>query len=203
MYVFFTLKIVVNPWLDRASSVGAAHASLPYLKCLLHSFFSSLTPATRLTEIQLVTNEIEAQIRTVTELLKLINESLTHCQLQVGYRTRDEMALFLINTAEVRSAFRTRDGRKIDPLDLAVSMKILPRIAGGSAAIRRTLIELLGITVTGLPFANEEELLPWLESWERDRRLAMLKDARFPRSAARLCLMWDRLESEGFTSYWL
>ena len=38
---------------------------------------------------------------------------------------------------------------------------------------------------------------------EKEGRKASIDGARFPKTAARLCLMWHRLQQEGFTSYWL
>ena len=35
------------------------------------------------------------------------------------------------------------------------------------------------------------------------RLTGSIADADYPRTAARLCLMWERLETDGFTSYWL
>lgn len=161
------------------------------------------TRATRLSELNNLSASSIALIQSSIDLLKRINECLTCSQLQVGYRTRDEMILFLLNADEVRSAFRTRDGQPVDPLDLVLSMKILPRIVGGSNAIRRTLLGLLGITIQGQPYNDEDAVKSQVDKWDKARRPATLAGAKLPRSAARLCLMWDRLEAEGFTSYWL
>lgn len=159
--------------------------------------------ASRLSELNSISNETRSKITGAIELLKRINDSLIHSQLQVGYRIRDEIAIFLVNAEEVASAFRTNDDTKIDPLDLAIAMKILPRIAGGSNSIRRTLIGLIGISIQGRPYESEEDVQSQLEEWDRTKRPTAISGATLPRSAARLCLMWDRLESEGFTSYWL
>jgi hypothetical protein len=109
----------------------------------------------------------------------------------------------MLNAEEVRSSFRSRHNKAVDPLDLALSMKILPRIVGGSNAIRRTLLGLLGLAIQGQPFDNEDVIGSQVENWDKAGRPAALDRAKLPRSAARLCLMWDRLETEGFTSYWL
>ena len=43
----------------------------------------------------------------------------------------------------------------------------------------------------------------FLERWEAAGRPNSLPEALFPRTAARLCLMWERLVVEGFTSFWI
>jgi hypothetical protein len=166
----------------------------------IHYWYSR---ASRLSELTQINGSMSVIIQSAIELLKVINASLTQSQLQVGYRTRDEIVLFLINAEEVATSFRSRDNTKIDPVDLAISMKILPRIAGGSNAIRRTLMGLLGIAITGQPYDTDEDFASQVEAWDKSGRPSMLPGAKLPRSAARLCLMWDRLELEGFTSYWL
>ena len=57
-----------------------------------------------------------------------VNQLLAESQLQFGYRVRDEIALFCLAAQSVPAAFQTADGGQIGPLDLAVSMKVLPRI---------------------------------------------------------------------------
>jgi hypothetical protein len=159
--------------------------------------------ATQLSQLPAMDGQSQSIIQSSIDLLKRINDCLTYSQLQVGYRTRDEIVLFLLNAVEVRSSFRTHDNVEVDPLDLALSMKILPRIAGGSNAIRRTLLGLLGITIQLQPFENEDLADSQVSKWDKAGRPATLVGAKLPRSAARLCLMWDRLGTEGFTSYWL
>ena len=159
--------------------------------------------ATRLSQISNFNAASVAIIQSSIDLLKRINDCLTCSQLQVGYRTRDEIILFLLNAQEIRSSFRSRNDEVVDPLDLVLSMKILPRIVGGSNAIRRTLLGLLGLAIQGKPFDNEDLVDSQVDQWDKAGRTTTLVGAKLPRSAARLCLMWDRLETEGFTSYWL
>lgn len=144
-------------------------------------------------------NAVNKVIQTLTE----INRFLVHAQLQVGYRTRDEIALFLLHAREFESSFVTTEGKRVDPLDLVLQMKILPRIAGGSAPVRRVVLNLLGWAYTGKAFHEEDDARAVIENWDVSGRLGFIENARYPRTAARLCLMWDRLVSEGFTSFWL
>lgn len=143
------------------------------------------------------------RIREIIQVLTLLNGFLQPAQLQVGYRTRDEVALFVLHAGEVIDAFLTREGVQVDPLDLAISMKILPRLVGGSAAVRKAVLQLLGWAKAGRAFAVEDEAHTVLEEWNDDGRPGAFKDAPYPRVAARLCMMWERLLSEGYTSYWL
>jgi hypothetical protein len=39
--------------------------------------------------------------------------------MQLGYRTRDEIALFVLNAVDVQQSFQTLSGEAVDPLDLA------------------------------------------------------------------------------------
>ncbi|HEX2191494.1 MAG TPA: DUF3578 domain-containing protein [Longimicrobiaceae bacterium] len=143
------------------------------------------------------------RVRRTVDALATANASLAPAGLQVGYRTRDEAALFVLHAAETPDAWATRAGEPVDPLDLALGMKLLPRIAGGSDAVRRALLGLLGWARDGRGALAESDARALLEDWERAGRPAALPGARFPRTAARLALMWERLLAEGFTSFWL
>ncbi len=159
--------------------------------------------ATRISEADSSTPEYRHCAESATMLLQDVNQCLVHSQLQVGYRTRDEVILFLLNAEDSKEAFRTREGQSVDPLDLAIMMKVLPRLVGGSNAIRRTMMGLIGIAKGGQPFDNEDDAASAVEQWAIDGRPDAIEGARYPRTASRLCLMWDRLTSEGYTSFWL
>jgi hypothetical protein len=159
--------------------------------------------ATRLSELADLTPEERARVNEGVKSLIELNTILAPAQLQVGYRTRDEVALFLLHADDIRPFFRTTDGENVEPLDLAVQMKILPRIVGGSAGIRRVLLGILGWATTGTPYDHEEDVREIMETWDSRGRPGRLPEARFPAVAGRACLMMDRLQSEGFTSYWL
>ncbi len=160
-------------------------------------------PATRLSEADHSSFQFRTSAETATALLQQVNDCLMRCQLQVGYRTRDEVILFLVNAGEIADSFKTREGGQVDPLDLAIMMKVLPRLVGGSNAIRSTLIGLLGLANSGQPFVSEEDANSLVADWESENRPDALTNTKLPRTAARLCLMWDRLTAEGYTSFWL
>lgn len=142
------------------------------------------------------------RIRRVVEALGAVNRSLAPAGLQAGYRTRDEMALFLLHAAEIAPCFTTRAGEPVDPLDLALHMKILPRIVGGSGAVRRATLGLLGWAWSGTELRSEADGTRILDAWKAAGRPGTLPQARFGRTATRLCLMWERFLTEGFTSFW-
>jgi 5-methylcytosine-specific restriction enzyme B len=143
--------------------------------------------------------QVETVIRTLTE----VNNFLVGAQLQVGYRTRDETALFVLHAREVLDSFAGSDGKAVDPLDLALQMKVLPRIVGGSGAVRHALMQLLGWANGGVPLTLEDDARVVVEQWGQEGRTGALSGARFPRTAARLCIMWERMLAEGYTSFWL
>jgi len=159
--------------------------------------------AIRLPELRNLKDEEGKEVTRAVDALKDINKLLIPAQLQVGYRTRDEVALFLIHATEIRESFRGSRGEMVDPLDLALQMKILPRIIGGSISIRQVVLGLLGWAISGEPYKNDEDARPIFEDWENAGRPMAITEAKYPRFTARLCLMWERLLTEGYTSYWL
>jgi hypothetical protein len=159
--------------------------------------------ATRLSELARISAEDAALIARAVRALINLNQLLSPAQLQVGYRTRDEVALFLLHAEEICSYFRTSSGAAVDPLDLAILMKVLPRITGGSTGIRRVLLGIMGWAKEERPFNSDDDAREMLDQWEAEGRPGRLDGTRYPAVAARTCLMWDRLMAEGFTSYWL
>jgi len=140
------------------------------------------------------------KIKEVIDALTEINGILVNAQLQVGYRTRDEIIMFVLHAQEFTSHF---DSGNLKPLDLALQMKILPRIVGGSSPIRHVVLSLLGWAYNGQPFQSEEDAQSLLDEWIANGRAGSIKEAHYPHTSARLCLMLDRIKNEGFTSYWL
>ena len=99
---------------------------------------------------------------------------------QIGYRTRDDVALFCLHARPLAGTFRTADGVRIDPLDAAITMKVLPRLGGSRASIGAALRGLAAWTSDGGPG----------------------EPPRFPLTAARIERMRERLAADGFTSFW-
>lgn len=194
--------------LDRAFTLEIAEIDLS-LGCTSAPVAPSPWPAraffpraARLGELETRPDD-HAAIEEVVSVLTALNRLLAGAQLQVGYRVRDEIALFVLHAREVLASFVTRSGERVDPLDLALEMKILPRIAGGSAAVRAVVRDALGYAHRGLAATRDEEADALLARFQEAGRPPSLAGARFPRTAARLALMWGRLLGEGYTSYWL
>ena len=159
--------------------------------------------ARRLSQLEDLTQDDRKIISTSIEALEAANELLQHAQLQVGYRVRDELALFRLHAEPLREMMVDAEGETVDPLDVGLTMKLLPRISGGSNLIRRLLQELLGWAWQGDATIEEAKVDAAVSDWESAGAGEVLPGADYPRTAGRLCLMWQRLQSEGFTSYWL
>jgi hypothetical protein len=194
----FTLELSdvdLRSWAGSVNPQPAAHVSWPtsawHPRAISLGSFANANDGDR------------AAIDDVIDVLRQANVYLSTAQLQVGYRTRDEIALFVLHASDLRDSFRDRDRNPVDPLDLALQMKILPRIVGGSAPIRQTLRRLLGWAAGGTGEDADATADELTERWKKEGLPPSLPDSTFPRTAARLCMMWDRLVTEGFTSFWL
>ncbi len=129
------------------------------------------------------------RIGNIVETLITINNILQYGQLQFGYRLRDEIVLFCLAAQECISLFVTSSSGPVDPLDLAIAMKILPRIQGGGPVIRRIL----------------EDLQKWAspETGQSTDEPGTGHKVGFPLCAERIRLMAQRLKDTGFVSFWL
>lgn len=131
-------------------------------------------------------------VDSVVDKLVAINEMLYGANLQVGYRVRDEIVIYMLHNKQL----------ELMPEDMAfdyqLSQKILPRIQGSSLPVRRLLVELLNYC-GGINLSNtNDDLLDRLREHEDASGLAP-----YPRSSAKLITMLRRFEEDGFTSYWI
>lgn len=130
-----------------------------------------------------------ADVQQMIETLTRVNEILKEGQLQFGYRVRDEIVMFCLAAQQCLDSFTTADTGTVDTLDLAIAMKVLPRIQGGGVTVRR--------------------ILEGLEAWASSDSAGDTgepgtgENINFPFCAERLALMTRRLKESGFTSYWL
>lgn len=142
-------------------------------------------PALTLSEHPLQT---DPEVQRVIEALTIVNESLSQAQLQVGYRVRDEVAMFCLEAQRCPDQFTTAASGTVDPLDIAIAMKVLPRIQGS------------GNIISGLL----ESLTHWasaVESRMEDPGTGL--SYGFPFCEERLQLMQRRLRDTGFANYWI
>ncbi|MEM6785488.1 MAG: AAA family ATPase [Bacteroidota bacterium] len=133
--------------------------------------------------------------KTLTEADRLLRPA----GFAVGYRTRDEVALFVLHASESPDAFRMDDDTDIGASDLALMAKLLPRLAGGSRAFGEALHGLLGWAVAANPKSDTTALL---DAFARAGRPARFEEARFPFTAARLARMALEWADEGYASFW-
>lgn len=123
--------------------------------------------------------DVESEdVRSIVSFLSEINECLALAQLQIGYRVRDEIVLFCLLAQSWSESFTTMAADVVAPLDLALSMKVLPRIHGSGPHLVKALEQL-------------------------ESRISSSRVGQFPHSLAKLRSMLERLRSSGFTSYWL
>lgn len=141
----------------------------------------------------------ELVVRTTERLVK-INTLLEDIHAHVGFRVRDAICFYMI--------YNDRYGlmSEEEAFDWQLLQKILPRIQGSHASVRRVLLNLIkgaigsgaGVTV------NIEDLMqdasPLYMRWAAGQTLPT---AKHPQSTRKLAFMLRRLEEDGFTSFWL
>ena len=153
--------------------------------------------ALKLSDIEPVSPKQEKLINDTIAVLKDVNDCLKPAQLQVGYRVRDEVCLYLLHAQDLKDHFVDESGEKVQPLDLALHMKILPRIQGSSLAIHDTLERLLRWCLK----PQSQDIEEVVNKWKKEPQI--WKQSRYPHTAGRLLTMYARYQQEGFTSYWL
>lgn len=119
----------------------------------------------------------------------------------VGYRTRDEVALFALHAVEVSGAFRAQAGAPLDPLDVALLTKLVPRLDGARTPDRAAAYALLGWASTG-DAADARAAERLVDDWASEGRPAALVEARFPRTAARLARVAEGALEDGVATFW-
>ena len=139
---------------------------------------------------------MERVILAITEADALLAPS----GMGVGYRARDEAALFVLHASETPAAFRTASGDSVDPADLALLMKLVPRIDGARGPARDATYALLGWAVDGRPM-DARAAQVFVDAWAADGRPDVL-DGRFPRTAARLARVAEGALADGVASFW-
>lgn len=119
-------------------------------------------------------------VESTITVLQDVNDILQPLQQHVGYRVRDEIALFVENSGACIELFVDADNVRIDPLDLALFMKVLPRIQGSSGALSKALVA--------------------LDEWANGQNGI---DRALPICGERISLMRERLGHDGYASFWV
>ncbi len=114
-------------------------------------------------------SDIQRSVAAVAESARLLGDAAP------GYRARDEIALFVLHARETPDSFRTRRGVQVDPLDVALAAKLLPRLDADRSNLEPLLAWAAGQTARDA-----------VETWEASGRPATLPGARFGLTAARL-----------------
>jgi hypothetical protein len=135
----------------------------------------------------------ESTVRRITAELERLNQILKKANLQVGYRIRDEINFYIIEALEKELLAEN------NAFDKEILQKVLPRIQGSSAIIKKILLELFDF-FSGSNFSKENGQLA-AKVWNYYQ--ANQEDFKYPESAEKIAYMLRRFEEDGFTSYWL
>ena len=125
--------------------------------------------------------------------LQAMNRILQGANAHVGYRVRDEIVFYMLNN---KAAGLLNEN---EAMDNEIMQKILPRIQGSSASVKKMLCELFKHCAGDFRgFQTDDSNL----SGEMEK-VAQKPDCKYRRSAEKIAFMVRRCEEDGFTSYWL
>lgn len=181
--------------LDRANTIELSYVDLDLIIGQQKSPVFNVVPNTFLKTEYLYLNECqdcEDILLETISTLKQINEVLGAGFAQFGYRVRDEICFYMVNNQKNEVLEQNV------AMDYCILQKILPRIQGSSMSIKDVLISLFAIC------AGTSNVLI-----ERDNASAKMfeylqvKNIFYRKSAEKIAFMTQRLEEDGFTSYWL
>lgn len=142
----------------------------------------------------------------VIEMLIGLNKSLEKAQLQVGYRVRDEACLYACHAGEIPDLLPPDKA-----MDDILCAKILPRIQGGAFVLKEILLDLAELCLSGGHSMAETFRHLVLDVRQGDKPLRELitngrpplEAIRYPAALTKVLIMLDRLDRDGYTSYWL
>lgn len=125
--------------------------------------------------------------------LETINQLLQKANAHVGYRVRDEIVFYLLNNEKAGLLDRNT------AFDFEIMQKILPRIQGSSAFVKKMLCELFQHCAedhSGYDVNGDDTSKQMMKAVEDG-------NCRYPKSAEKIAFMVRRFEEDGFTAYWL
>jgi 5-methylcytosine-specific restriction endonuclease McrBC GTP-binding regulatory subunit McrB len=128
--------------------------------------------------------EISSDVRAYIEK---IHATLHPFNLHFGYRVINEISSFICH-----AKVSVHDFNFEEVMDIQILQKILPKFHGTQAKLEEPLKELLAFCC-GIEYINIETILQDAD--------ALVKDARFPRSANKLARMIQNLKVQGYTSF--
>ncbi|MFE1628652.1 MrcB family domain-containing protein [Brevibacillus reuszeri] len=135
-------------------------------------------------------------IKESTEKLIEINMILENIHAHIGFRVRDAICFYMIYNERFRLV------TKAEAFDFQLLQKILPRIQGSNLSVKRTLIELLKITL-GDTRLHVDELMGDASLLYEINLQKEYPSAPYKQSSKKLLYMLRRLEEDGFTSFWV
>ena len=148
-------------------------------------------------EYLVLVRDCAAEAEYVNEIsteLQMINEILRKANAHVGYRVRDEIVFYMLESR--------KDGgilKHVEAMDNEIMQKILPRLQGSSLSVKTMLCELFKLCA-----ADHSQKTGDTDS---EKMQKVLDDSgivcRYRKSAEKLQMMVRRFEEDGFTSYWL
>ena len=125
--------------------------------------------------------------------LQAMNRILQGANAHVGYRVRDEIVFYMLNN---QSADLLTEN---DAMDNEIMQKILPRIQGSSASVKKMLCELFKHCAGDFKgFQTDDSNLR-----DEMEKVSQKPGCKYKRSAEKIAFMVRRYEEDGFTSYWL
>ena len=187
--------------LDRANTIEFSYVDLMPKRRITKDVTSKINVVSnsftkaRYIFLQECLEEDENFVEENCEILQEINAYLQPANLHFGYRVRDEIIFYLLNNLKEDLLPEDR------AMDNEIMQKILPRISGSSAAIKKVLCELFEYCAGDYnAFGSEADEIS-------DKMLKLLNDGEgnimYPNTAFKLMSMMRRYEEDGFTSYWL
>lgn len=159
-----------------------------------------------LTLAELDALELDSSYEFVIKTLIHVNQSLQKAQLQVGYRVRDEACLFVCHAHQLSKLLPPDTA-----LDYILCAKILPRIQGGAFVLKDILLDLAELCLADVNGEADAFRRLIQDVRQGDRSLHELVASkqppdeviRYPMTLTKTLIMLDRLERDGYTSYWL
>jgi len=125
----------------------------------------------------------DERIQEALGILIDLNAYLERMRLNFGFRVRDEILAFLVRSQEVEDAFVDENQGAIDPLDLAIFSKVLPRLNGSGSEFRSLLVTLM--------------------DWSSGRgTLAAPTGRPLPLCRDRIESLTNQLSQTGFATFW-
>lgn len=125
--------------------------------------------------------------------LQEMNKILESSNAHVGYRVRDEIVFYMLNNKKADLLDRNV------AFDYEIMQKILPRIQGSSASIKKMLCELFKYCAGDFEgYQTEKDDIS-----AKMMAVAQKTDCKYKESAKKIAFMVRRFEEDGFTSYWL